>query len=132
MGDVYREGRTILFVSHNLGAVSNLCTVGICLDQGRIINQGEIGSIVNLYIKQNMESSKIESRRWKHIGTGEAQITSVRVLDSRGNPCTAFAMGETNGDSALRSPTVSFTLLFMKSAWVFGLLELGAELCWTT
>jgi lipopolysaccharide transport system ATP-binding protein len=95
MGDVYREGRTILFVSHNLGAVSNLCTVGICLDQGRIINQGEIGSIVNLYIKQNMESSKIESRRWKHIGTGEAQITSVRVLDSKGNPCTAFAMGET-------------------------------------
>jgi lipopolysaccharide transport system ATP-binding protein len=50
MGDVAREGRTVLFVSHNMGAVSNLCMTGMSLDQGRLIKQGTIEFIVNDYI----------------------------------------------------------------------------------
>lgn len=95
MGDVARQGRTVLFVSHNIGAVSNLCTTGICLDQGRMLRQGDIGSVIKDYIKENVETNELEARRWKHLGTGEARLSSLRVLDSNGNLCSAFSMGET-------------------------------------
>ena len=95
MGDVAREGRTVLFVSHNMGAVSNLCTTGMSLDQGRLISRGEIGSVVSGYIKQNTLTSEVQTNEWSRHGTGEARVTMVRVLDSTGNPCTTFAMGET-------------------------------------
>ena len=95
MGDVAREGRTVIFVSHNIGAVSNLCTSGMSLDQGRLTNRGEIGSIVNDYIKQSMSTNEVQTKQWSRHGTGEARVTMVRVLDSTGNPCTTFSMGET-------------------------------------
>jgi homopolymeric O-antigen transport system ATP-binding protein len=95
MGDVAREGRTVFFVSHNMGAVSNLCTTGMSFDQGRLINRGDIGSIVNDYIKQNTLSNEVQTKQWSRKGTGEARINMVRVLDSTGNPCTTFSMGET-------------------------------------
>lgn len=44
------QGRTILFVSHNLTAVSNLCSKAIWLDKGRIFAQGEVKEVVNKYL----------------------------------------------------------------------------------
>jgi lipopolysaccharide transport system ATP-binding protein len=40
MGDVARQGRTVLFVSHNMAAIQNLCTTGIVLADGRIVFRG--------------------------------------------------------------------------------------------
>ncbi|HEY0810390.1 MAG TPA: ABC transporter ATP-binding protein, partial [Longimicrobiales bacterium] len=42
MGAVAREGRTVLFVSHNMGAVTRLCKSGLVLDRGRVSYHGEI------------------------------------------------------------------------------------------
>jgi lipopolysaccharide transport system ATP-binding protein len=95
MGDVAREGRTVLFVSHNMGAVSNLCMTGMSLDQGRLVKQGTIEFIVNDYIKQMTAGSEVQTEQWSRKGTGDARITMVRVLDSGGAPCTTFSMGET-------------------------------------
>jgi len=44
------EGRTVLFVSHNLGAVRNLCTCGILLEEGKIRSQDSINLIVDEYL----------------------------------------------------------------------------------
>ncbi|HLH20635.1 MAG TPA: ABC transporter ATP-binding protein [Bryobacteraceae bacterium] len=49
MGDVARQGRTILFVSHNMGAVRSLCTTGIVLDRGRVAHAGDITSSIECY-----------------------------------------------------------------------------------
>jgi lipopolysaccharide transport system ATP-binding protein len=95
MDNAAREGRTVLFVSHNMGAVSNLCTTGISFDQGRLTNRGEIASIINSYIKQNAMASEVQTKQWSRHGTGEARVTTVRVLDSIGTPRTIFSMGET-------------------------------------
>jgi lipopolysaccharide transport system ATP-binding protein len=46
-----KQGRTILFVSHNIGAVNQLCQTGILLEHGAIINQGEINDVANSYQK---------------------------------------------------------------------------------
>ena len=93
MEDVAREGRTVLFVSHNMGAISNLCMTGMLIDNGRLINRGEIGPLVGGYIKQNMVAREVQTKEWSRHGTGEARVTMVRVLDSTGNPCTTFRYG---------------------------------------
>ena len=50
MGEFGNSGRTILFVSHNIAAVLNLCQKGIVLQQGRIPFQGDAKSAVNYYV----------------------------------------------------------------------------------
>ena len=50
MGDVSKgEGRTVLFVSHNIAAVKNLCQKGILLKDGNLITQGAIEKVINTY-----------------------------------------------------------------------------------
>src|SRR5438045_4882359 len=50
MGDVAREGRTVVFVSHNMGAISNLCQRAMLLDGGRIVDSGPVESVVASYV----------------------------------------------------------------------------------
>ena len=51
MQDVSRgEGRTIIFVSHNMGAVRSLCTTGILLRNGKVMMQGKVDEAVNEYL----------------------------------------------------------------------------------
>ena len=49
MESVANEGRTILFVSHNMGAISELCTRAILLDRGRKVADGSVSEIVHQY-----------------------------------------------------------------------------------
>lgn len=50
MQDVGREGRTVLFVSHNMGAVRNLCTRAICLQQGSVAMDADVESVIERYM----------------------------------------------------------------------------------
>jgi lipopolysaccharide transport system ATP-binding protein len=50
MSEVARQGRTVLFVSHNMAAVADLCTRGIVLDAGRLIFDGSAKQGIQLYI----------------------------------------------------------------------------------
>lgn len=55
MGDITSsEGRTILFVSHNIGAVKRLCNSGIVLDHGMVKAEGEINKMIDFYTKSNL------------------------------------------------------------------------------
>ena len=51
IGDVASQGRTVLFVSHNLLAVESLCTRAICLHEGRIILEGTPSSVTARYLQ---------------------------------------------------------------------------------
>jgi lipopolysaccharide transport system ATP-binding protein len=51
MGDVARQGRTVLFVSHNMGAIRSLCNRGVVLHEGRIHSAGDISTSVEDYYK---------------------------------------------------------------------------------
>jgi lipopolysaccharide transport system ATP-binding protein len=51
MGDISKgEGRTILFVSHNLPAVKSLCRTGIFLENGKLKKEGDINSVLRSYL----------------------------------------------------------------------------------
>jgi len=56
MGDVAKEGRTVLFVSHNLGSVMNLCSRAILLEQGRNYAEGLSSDVISQYVAMTSEN----------------------------------------------------------------------------
>jgi len=81
MSAVARSGRTVLFVSHNMGAISALCNRAILLNDGRILKEGPAPEIVSRYLAcAGDESGEI---RWddpeQAPGNPEARIVAVRV-----------------------------------------------------
>lgn len=51
MGDEAREGRTVLYVSHNMATIRKLCNKCIVLDRGRLIYEGDVENAINTYLK---------------------------------------------------------------------------------
>jgi lipopolysaccharide transport system ATP-binding protein len=58
MNSVAREGRTILFVSHNMAAVSSLCNKGILLENGQLVAEGSIADVMVRYSRSTAASSE--------------------------------------------------------------------------
>lgn len=60
MQELFRKGKTVLFVSHDTASVKNLCTTAIYLDKGRIIARGPAAEVVDLYesnVRETMSAS---------------------------------------------------------------------------
>ena len=83
MGDVTKgEGRTVLFVSHNMAAVENLCTSGIFLKNGTIDLIGDTAKIIEHYL-ENSFGNMIGSRIWNNLesspGNNNIKITQFNI-----------------------------------------------------
>jgi len=50
MEEVSQQGRTVLFVSHNMGAVRSLCSRGLLLEEGALIKDGNVDHVINTYL----------------------------------------------------------------------------------
>jgi lipopolysaccharide transport system ATP-binding protein len=81
MGDVAREGRTILFVSHNMQAIQSLCRQALLIDKGKITATGDPKAVVARYLDSIAEmSSAIEWTDQAAPGNGEIKLKAMRVL----------------------------------------------------
>ena len=80
MQDVSRgEGRTVLFVSHNMGSIRQLCKTCILLEMGQIIDQGDVNDVVNLYLEQETRKGE-ENHVWSMENGPKSE--SIIVLKS--------------------------------------------------
>ncbi len=59
MGEVSKQGRTVLFVSHNLTAIRNLCPKTLLLSSGKAVKLGDTSSIINKYLIDNQKGYNI-------------------------------------------------------------------------
>lgn len=59
-----KDGRTILFVSHNIGAIRSLCSTGILLQNGKLTSSGEIGAVIDSY---ENSSESLSEGIWNNI-----------------------------------------------------------------
>jgi len=59
MEDIASIGRTIIFISHNMTAIQNLCTRGLVLADGKVSYLGDINSSINWYLNSLEELTKI-------------------------------------------------------------------------
>jgi len=96
MGDVSKEGRTVLFVSHNMGAISQLCQKALLLDQGQKIAQGVSAEVIKKYLSdKNVNSEMVDLSNWKvRTGSGVAIFKSVSILNSGGEIADKFFIGD--------------------------------------
>jgi lipopolysaccharide transport system ATP-binding protein len=93
MSEVARDGRTILFVSHNMQVARRLCDRAILLDKGRVIADGEAESIAREYLS-SVASSGSSGRRWddpdERPGDEACRLVEVAVTDEHGEPGGTF------------------------------------------
>ncbi|MFC1579360.1 ABC transporter ATP-binding protein [Thermodesulfobacteriota bacterium] len=89
MEGVAGEGRTILFVSHNIGAVASLCSKAILLNQGKFVKAGSTSDVINAYISEVQGSAKSVAAE-SHFSDNPdkfAQIRRIGISDPSGKPC---------------------------------------------
>ena len=94
MEDVTREGRTVLFVSHNIAAVQGLCDRGIFLKDGAISSHGTVDDAVAAYLmalERNEPENLLERKDRK--GKGAVRLTSVEVSQGPDSNLNILATG---------------------------------------
>ena len=87
MGDVSRQGRTIVFVSHNMIALKKLCTQAVWLDGGQMVERGEAGLVIDHYLQKNtgMNLESFWEDEPRESGDERVRLRSVRVISQSGS-----------------------------------------------
>lgn len=89
-----KSGTTIIFVSHNLGAVEGLCDRVLLLRQGEIAANGPPGAVIAEYQRMLGEAPVVTSARLRHAPiTPAARAIGVRLFDGEGRRTSTFATG---------------------------------------
>jgi lipopolysaccharide transport system ATP-binding protein len=83
MGDVAGEGRTVLFVSHNMGAVKQLCKKTISLDKGRLLFIGKTWDVIDNYININIPKTVGKIIDHLIVKDTDLSITGVKVNEQQ-------------------------------------------------
>ena len=125
MEDISGDGRTIVFVSHNLALVRSLCTRAIVLDHGRIVQDNDVESAINFYLNSD-------------IGSGG----SITWLDDDAPRCPqavlrkAYVLNQYGVPASLLDCRFDFSIVLeyeilkpMKQFRVGALLQNGAGVC---
>jgi len=86
MGEVGKQGRTVVFVSHSMTAVTRLCPRAILLDQGRVMADGPAAEVTAAYLRSDLGT--MAHRTWpdsaKAPGDAVARLRSVSVISDEG------------------------------------------------
>lgn len=112
--DFQNQGKTIIYVTHNIESITNICHQAMILDYSNLLARGEPGDITSQYLalidgreKERAllpsNDSPIAAKNGKkdrspadysRYGGKEAEITAVEILDGDGEPATTFNIGD--------------------------------------
>lgn len=137
MHDASRSGRTVLFVSHNMAAIENLCERAIWIDQGRVREDGLARDVIHHYLSGTSAGARGDgdlSRAERRVGTGEVRFTRFEYLQANGSPAPVIRSGDAlrlrlhfRVEKAVKEPHFGFelhtglgTLVTSPSTWTSG------------
>jgi lipopolysaccharide transport system ATP-binding protein len=83
------DGRTVLFVSHNMGSISRLCKTGLLLKNGQINESGEIKTVIEAYLKEDSINPGYFEASLDSLKP--TQILSVKVLNKKSSITDKFS-----------------------------------------
>lgn len=104
------QGRTVLFVSHNMAAVKSLCTKGIVMEHGRVVFEGSVDDCIDEYLRESQQSAV---REWEeaHPGSEFFRLHKAEVLNQN---------NEVSLNHMISSPVmVRFTYEVLKDGQLF-------------
>ncbi len=86
IGDIVKQGRTVLIVSHNLGLIRDLCDECILLHEGQIVEQGVTADVVSKYLAlTTIQGSNKSAKFWPNQndapGSDEMRLNSIQISD---------------------------------------------------
>ncbi len=80
-----KEGRTVLFVSHNMAAIQNLCDRGIVLNSGMMAFDGSATAAVEKYLSAQKTANNINDGATTRTGNGLVKIVNIEICDAADN-----------------------------------------------
>jgi lipopolysaccharide transport system ATP-binding protein len=92
MSSVSREGRTVLFVSHNMGAISELCTRAVLLEQGRVVVDADVPTVLEHYSRILSDQTRL--LKLEPDPSAPASILEVSLENSRGEETVSFDIAD--------------------------------------
>lgn len=91
MDDVAKkQGRTVLFVSHQLGMVRTLCNKGVLLKSGKLAFEGSASDVIDKYLHSSSSGNSTSSVTFPISPEKDAQILSAKLVNREGIECTTF------------------------------------------
>jgi lipopolysaccharide transport system ATP-binding protein len=94
IAEVTHEGRTILFVSHNMGAISELCDRAILLDKGKLIADDTTSNLIKKYLHLNTENSKKHHQFLEIDAQLPCNITEIKISNEHDEYNGCFDISE--------------------------------------
>jgi lipopolysaccharide transport system ATP-binding protein len=97
MDQVSKQGRTVLFVSHNMQTIRALCPRCLLMKQGRVVMDDDTNTVIDAYNREVAQSdvtatTAINDSRTRR-GSGEVRFTAIHIKDAAGNKPSFFEMG---------------------------------------
>jgi lipopolysaccharide transport system ATP-binding protein len=106
MGDVAKEGRTVLFVSHNIGVIKQICQKIIFIKDGQLVNYGSSNEIISQYLA-SLDTGNISNKGvYPEDEIKEAQLIQVSIINNNGIPAESFTCDD--------SISIHFTFIVRK------------------
>lgn len=82
MQDISKTGgRTVLFVSHNMASIQNLCTRALMLSNGRVTVEGTVDKVISEYLKNSSEIQSSDLKNLERKGNGVFKFVSYQIRD---------------------------------------------------
>jgi lipopolysaccharide transport system ATP-binding protein len=135
MQNVSEQGRTVLFVSHNVAAVKNLCTQGIFLEHGKIVPVDSLDKAIELYFGENTYDSYQKTyEKNARPGNSDIKINNVKLIDEKGTIPTIINISkdlilqiqfEVLNDGIV--PIFSFSMSHSNGELIFGSMSSAEE-----
>ena len=92
--DLKQSGKTIVVVSHALGAMRTLCDTLALLDHGNLVDVGESGRIIDEYVSDVHSDRVADGEHGSRWGSGEGRIDRIEMLDEREQPVATVRTGD--------------------------------------
>lgn len=93
MGEVAKHGRTVLFVSHQMGSIAKLCPKAFLLGHGGIVKGGDTKSVIDYYLGE-VSSQAGDEFIAPTVSNEDVSIAEARAFDSQGQPASQFTNKE--------------------------------------
>jgi lipopolysaccharide transport system ATP-binding protein len=94
MGEISRGGRTVLFVSHRMGAITTLCERAIWIHEGKLVCDGPAQQVVQQYLESCIPSPEVSEYRAQDNPGLPFQILRLSLIDAKGKPVAQTGLWE--------------------------------------